>query len=58
MGNKPFDTTIIRPLERPLSSDLDAAQSQLYRTIREVTSRIYSHTNFVSSVGYYATSRR
>lgn len=58
MANKPFDTTIIRPLERPLSSDLDAAQSQIYRTIREVTSRTYSHTNFVSSVGYYATSRR
>lgn len=58
MANKPFDTTIIRPLERPLSSDLDAAQSQIYRTIREVTSRTYAHTNFVSSVGYYGYSRR
>jgi hypothetical protein len=57
MANKPFDTTIIRPLERPLSSDLDAAQSQIYRTIREVASRTYSRTNFVSSVGRYGYSR-
>lgn len=42
MANNVFDTTIIRPLERPLSSDLDAAQSQIYRTIRELQQALYS----------------
>lgn len=43
MANKPFDTTIIRPLERPLSSDLDSAQSQILRTQREYLDRAYAY---------------
>lgn len=43
MANKPFDTTIIYPLERPLSSDLDSAQSQTYRTIRDLQATLFAH---------------
>lgn len=43
MANKPYDTTIIYPLERPLSSDLDSAQSQILRTQREYLDRAYAY---------------
>lgn len=36
MANQPFDTNILRALERPSASDLNALQAQLYRTIRHL----------------------
>lgn len=42
MANSPFDRTIINPRERPLSSDINQAQSQLDRSLRDALSYIYS----------------
>jgi hypothetical protein len=36
MPDKPFDQTIINPRERPLSSDINQLQSQLYYALRTV----------------------
>ena len=45
MANKPFDTTIIRPQQQPLSSDVDALQSQLNAAIRDLVGAQYSYEN-------------
>ncbi len=42
MANQPFDTTIINPLERPKSSDINAAQSELHRDLRDYLFRAYA----------------
>lgn len=42
MFNQPFDTTIINPLERPKSSDINAAQSELHRDLRDYLLRAYA----------------
>ena len=42
MANKPFDTTIIRPQQQPLSSDVDALQSQLNAAIRDIVGAQYA----------------
>ena len=34
--NDPFDTRVINPLEKPLSSDIDLAESQIFQTIRNL----------------------
>lgn len=36
MANQPFDTTIVRNLERPSAADLNRIQGQLYRTARAI----------------------
>lgn len=45
MANQPFDTTIINPLERPKSSDINAAQSEIHRDLREYLYRAYAVSN-------------
>jgi len=40
MANNPFDRTIINPREKPLSQDINQAQSQLDMTMREVLRRL------------------
>lgn len=42
MANQPFDTTIINPLERPKSSDINAAQSEIHRDLRDYLYRGYT----------------
>lgn len=42
MANKAFDTTIIRPQQQPLSSDIDALQSQLNAAIRDMVGVQYA----------------
>jgi hypothetical protein len=42
MANQPFDTTIINPLERPKSSDINAAQSEIHRDLRDYLFRAYA----------------
>ena len=44
MANQSFDTVILNPLERPLSSDLNAAQSELQRALRDYLSGMYSRS--------------
>lgn len=41
MANNPFDRTIINPRERPLSSDINQAQSQMDRTMRRFFGRLF-----------------
>jgi hypothetical protein len=43
MANEPFDRTIINVRERPLSSDINQAESQLDRGLREVCYRLFAH---------------
>ena len=47
MAGNGFDRTVINPRERPLSSDINSAQSQLDRTLREVAKSL-----FTSRVGF------
>lgn len=42
MANQPFDTTIINPLERPKSSDINAAQSEIHRDLRDYLFRYFA----------------
>jgi hypothetical protein len=42
MANNDFDRTILNPLEKPLADDLNQAQSQLDRTLRDYLSLLYS----------------
>ena len=37
MPGKVFDRTVFNPLERPLSSDQNQFQSEIYRTIKAVS---------------------
>lgn len=41
MANFPFDRTITRPLERPISADLDQGLSQTDRAIRDTLRRMF-----------------
>lgn len=41
MANNPFDRTVINPRERPVSTDINAAQSQLDRTLRHVLETLF-----------------
>lgn len=52
MANQDFDTLIVNPLERPLSSDLDALQSQLNRTIRDTFSPYFSGKSGFIGTGF------
>ena len=45
MANQPFDSTIINPLERPLSSDMNALQSEAHRDLRDYLYRAYASSN-------------
>lgn len=45
MATQDFDTTIIRPTERPLSSDINALQGQLNRAIRDLAASQYEYEN-------------
>jgi len=40
MANNPFDRTVINTRERPISSDINQAQSQIERTIRHVVDNL------------------
>lgn len=42
MANNPWDRLIINARERPLSSDINAAQSQLDRSLRELAARLFT----------------
>lgn len=51
MADKPFDQTIINLRERPVSADIDRAQSQVHRTIRDVLREMLgTRTSFTSSL--------
>lgn len=51
MANRTFDRTIINTRERPISADINQAQSQLDRTIRDVLLNSYlSRSNTIASV--------
>jgi hypothetical protein len=56
MANQPFDTTIINPLERPKSSDINAAQSELHRDILEYLYRAYETSSGSGGLGVYFRS--
>lgn len=47
MANKPFDTTVIYPLERPLSSDINSGESQSHRDLRDFLYRFYGRRDTV-----------
>jgi len=49
MAGSDFDRTIINPRERPLSSDINSAQSQLDRTIRDYLMTVLGHRTSVAS---------
>jgi len=51
VANNVFDQTILNVRERPLSSDLNQAQSQLYRTIRALLRYQFARQNAVNGVG-------
>jgi len=42
MANQAFDREIIHPLERPLADDIDQAQSQIDRSLRDLLRRLFS----------------
>ena len=42
MADRVFDRTIINPLEKPLSSDINQIQSQQDRTLRRILERLFS----------------
>lgn len=42
MANNPWDREIINPLEKPLSSDINIAQAQLDRSVRDYFARLFS----------------
>jgi hypothetical protein len=41
MANNPFDRTIVNTRERPLSQDIDQAQSTLDRSLRDLAAKIF-----------------
>lgn len=43
MANQVFDTTIVRPLERPSAADLNQMQGQIYRTMRHLDRLKYGY---------------
>ena len=42
MADRAFDRTIINPLEKPLSSDINQLQSQQDSTLRRMFERLFS----------------
>lgn len=57
MANQPFDTTIINPLERPKSSDINAAQSELHRDLQDYLKEFYTYSLNPSSYTSQEQSR-
>ena len=51
MGNSVFSQMVLNVRERPLTSDINRAQSQLYRTVRELQKRLFSRQNGANGVG-------
>ena len=52
MANQTFDSVILNQLERPLSSDLNAAQSDAHRDLRDFLNRAYARAfSAVDSTG-------
>jgi len=43
MANQDFDTAVVNPLERPASADIDRAQSQLNRTLRDILAPLMAY---------------
>lgn len=43
MANQDFDTAVVNPLERPASEDIDRAQSQLNRTLRDLLAPLMAY---------------
>lgn len=43
MSNNQFDTTMLNPREKPVTSDINQAQSQLNRTIRAVLMELFGY---------------
>jgi hypothetical protein len=59
MANQNFDTVIVNPLERPVSQDLDAAQSELNRTLRDVLVPVLGFgTTAIAADGFLAAGFR
>ena len=50
MANQPFDSTIINPLERPLSSDMNSLQSEAHRDLRDYLYRAYARATSADSL--------
>ena len=49
MANQAFEREILNPRERPLSSDINTAQSQLDRSMRETLQRLFQKRVSASS---------
>ncbi len=49
MADFPYDRTIINPLERPLSVDIDQLQSQIDRAVRDTLRRMFQISGTVQS---------
>lgn len=55
MANSIFDQTILNPRERPLTSDINQLQSQLYRTVREMYRQQFKRQNAANGTGFAQT---
>lgn len=53
MANQSFDTTIINPLERPKSSDINAAQSELRRSLLDYLQRAFAYSSGAASLSAF-----
>lgn len=52
MSNAPFDRVVINPREKPLSEDIDRAQSQLDRSLRLLVEQLFSETTGIANDGF------
>ncbi len=56
MANKPFDYTVINPLERPTSSDLNQLQGQAHSDVRLLAKKLFESSIGDMQDGFLATS--
>jgi hypothetical protein len=56
MANQDFDTAVVNPLERPASEDIDRAQSQLNRTLRDILTQMLAYGSGTPADGFLATA--